>query len=101
VFKKRREVNTSKVQLELGDYDEFTEEINRKETKKAVEVTEKEEETKKGKPKIRKLGKKLVLIETTATPEAENTPPAPPKKAKSTKSKKTTKKLIVLEEDDE
>jgi hypothetical protein len=102
VFKKRREVNTSKVQLELGDYDEFTEEINRKETKKAVEIAEEEEETKKSKPKIRKLGKKLVLVETTATPEEENPVLAlPAKKVKAIKSKKTTKKLIVLEEDDE
>jgi mRNA (guanine-N7-)-methyltransferase len=93
VFKKRREVNTSKVQLELADYDDFNEEINRKETQKAMKVGE--EETKQVKPKIRKLGKKIVLMESLVSQE-ENLP----EKVKVVKAKKNKKKLII-EDDDE
>jgi len=105
VFKKIRDVNTEKIQLELGEYNENTEEKNLVETKKAVEVAE--EETKKTKPKIRKLNKKLILTETHSNNNENDNKTqiinGPRKKIsiiKDKKDKKDKKKLIIIEEDE-
>jgi hypothetical protein len=63
VYKKIREVNTEKVELELGEYQETAIIRNVKETKHAVTVAD--EEIKKEKPKVRKLSKKLLLVAAT------------------------------------
>jgi hypothetical protein len=63
VYKKVREVNIDKLQLELGEYEESLLKREKEETKKAV-VVAKEEEI-KVKPKIRKLSKKILLVAAT------------------------------------
>jgi hypothetical protein len=63
VYKKVREVNLEKIQLELGEYAEAVEEREKAETKKAV-IVAKEEEVKLT-PKVRKLSKKLILVAAT------------------------------------
>ena len=63
IFKKMRDVNTEKVQLELNEYSEANEEKNLKETQRAIKVAEEKEQSIK--PKIRKLNKKLVLVPST------------------------------------
>jgi hypothetical protein len=92
VFKKIRDVNTEKVQLELGEYNENTEEINQRNTQKAVKVAE--EETKNAKPRIRRLNKKLILSESSNEVKTET------KEKKDKKEKKVKKKLIIVEEDE-
>jgi hypothetical protein len=114
IFKKRRDVNTSKVQLDLGEYDEFSEEKNRKDTKKAEEIEE--EVAEKVKPKIRKLKKKIILNESSVpTPDDNNiqlddnkivepqdnkVEPLENKNKKSAISKKPKKKLIIIEHEE-
>ena len=63
VYKKIREVNTEKVNLYLGEYEESNELRDYKETKQAVQVAK--EEQKINKPKVRKLSKKILLIPAT------------------------------------
>ena len=107
VYKKIRTVNTEKVQLELGEYEETAALRNKEETEHAQEVAE--IEVKKGKPKVRKLSKKLLLIAATEAidepkviiePEPEKTTKKEEKKPK-TKKTKTAKKLLIIEESDE
>jgi hypothetical protein len=93
VFKKRRDVNTEKIQLDLGEYDEFAEQQDKKETKEAVEIAEKE--VKQKKPRIRKLEKKIVLTESLLQEEKEEKPKKPRKQ-----TTKSTKKLIIIEDDE-
>jgi hypothetical protein len=62
VYKKIREVNIDKLQLDLGEYEEAIVVREREETKKAVVVAKEEE---KIRPKIRKLGKKIELVPAT------------------------------------
>ena len=93
IFKKKRDVNTQKVQLELGEY---TEEKNSKETKHSIEIAE--EEVKRLKPKIMKLNKKLLLVPATEITEEKVEKP----KSKPTKPKKEPKKkVLIIQEDDE
>ena len=63
VYKKIREVNTEKVELELGEYNETDNIRNSRETIHAVDIAK--DEVKKYNPKIRKLNKKLLLIAAT------------------------------------
>ena len=63
VYKKIREVNTEKVELELGEYNETDNIRNSRETIHAVDIAK--DEDKKYNPKIRKLNKKLLLIAAT------------------------------------
>jgi hypothetical protein len=64
VYKKIREVNTEKVELELGEYEETGVIRNRRETKQTISVSE-EEVRKEKKPIVRKLSKKLLLVAAT------------------------------------
>lgn len=91
VYKKVIEVNTEKVELELGEYNEMDVAINKKDTSKAVETAK--EEVKELKPKVRKLKAKLVLVPGTEAIEDE------PKEKKTTKKKKTQK--VIIESDEE
>jgi hypothetical protein len=109
VYKKIREVNTEKVELEFGEYQETEIIRNSVETKEAIHVAEDEEQ--KNKPKIRKLSKKLLLVAATEAID-EKIPPVvvetkekkerkkTPAKLKEEKPKKA-KKLLIIEEDEE
>jgi hypothetical protein len=107
VYKKVREVNTEKVELELIEYQESNIIRNVEETKQAISVAE-EEIRKDKKPKIRKLSKKLLLV--PATEAVDELPPVTietkvkkPKKQKDEKPKKQVKqvKLVIESESDE
>ena len=117
IFKKKRDVNTHKIQIDLGDYNESeSESNNKKETKKALKIVEEEEEEgeqgeikikiKNKKPKIMKLNKKLRLVPATEIEEEEKEKEKVPlqlettsiKKPKAVKPKPSKKKLIILEE---
>jgi hypothetical protein len=106
VYKKVREVNIDKLQLELGEYQEAVVVREREDTKKAVVVAKEEE---KVRPKIRKLGKKIELIPAT---EAINDPvikieeaiekdKKKSKKTKATDQKPKKGKLLIIEDSDE
>jgi len=107
VYKKIREVNTEKVELELGEYQESDVIRHRSETKQAISVAEEEEVVKKArKPTIRKLSKKLLLV--PATEASDELPPVviekAAKKPKKQKEDPTTKKKavkLIIESDDE
>ena len=112
VYKKVREVNIEKIQLELGEYNESIIKKEREETKKAV-VVAKEEEVKL-RPKIRKLSKKILLVPATEavdeypTKAIEQGIEKSKTKAKTIKSlsKKPSnppskKKLLIIENDDD
>jgi hypothetical protein len=74
VYKKIREVNTEKVELELGEYEESGVIRNRRETKQAISVDEEEvRKEKEKKPIVRKLSKKLLLV--AATEAVDELPP--------------------------
>jgi len=107
VYKKVREVNIDKLQLELGEYEEAIVVREREETKKAVVVAKEEE---KIRPKIRKLGKKIELVPATeavdepvnAIEEAIEKDKKKTKKTKAPEEKKSKKvKLLVVEDSDE
>jgi hypothetical protein len=94
VYKKIREVNTEKIQIELSEYTETEMLRNSSATKKAVEVS-KEEET-LIKPKVRKLSKKLLLVPATEAIDeilpAEEPPKEVPQKEVPQKEVKQRKK---------
>ena len=105
VYKKVREVNTDKLYLELGEYEETIAEREKEETKKAVVIAK--EEKNKLKPKVRKLSKKILLVNAT---EAVDEPTKAieeaienQEKKKTTKQKPSTKakKLLIVESSDE
>jgi hypothetical protein len=64
VYKKIRNVNTEKIQMEFGDYNPSEIDNDANESLKAVEIAKQTE--KQIKPKIRKINKKLII---DATPE--------------------------------
>ena len=115
MYKKIREVNTEKIQIELSEYTETEMLRNSSITKKAVEVSKEEEILIK--PKIRKLSKKLLLVPATEAIDEipQNEAPqnegqkneAPQKEVKQrkkrepskTKAKKSVK--LIIEEDEE
>ena len=115
VYKKIREVNTEKVEIELSEYQgELMK--NNEDTRRAIEVSKDEE--KKLKPKLRKLSKKLVLIGATTTEaviDEEKEPEKEPEKKKEKGKKKEkepekkkkpskvkpAKPLIIIESDEE
>jgi hypothetical protein len=101
VYKKVRDVNIDKLQLELGEYEENVVNREKEVTPKAV-VVEKEEEVKL-KPKIKKLSKKLLIIPAT---EAVDEPPVKEIEKKINKKKtkepaSKSKKLLIIESEDE
>jgi predicted ATP-grasp superfamily ATP-dependent carboligase len=103
VYKKVREVNIDKLNLELGEYEEAIVQRERSDTKKAVVVAK--EEDIKLRPKIRKLQKKILLVaatEAVAEP-AKAIEKAIEKDAKQKTTKKTNKakKVVIIESDEE
>jgi hypothetical protein len=102
IFKKMRDVNTQKVQLELGEYDELNEDKNVEDTKISIQIAEEEE--KKLKPKIIKLNKKLLLVPATDINvlELDNNKNKKTKKSEiKEKEPKKKKKLLIIEDDNE
>ena len=106
VYKKVREVNIDKLQLELGEYEEAVVVREREDTQKAVVIAK--EEVEKIKPKVRKLGKKIELIPATEAvdEQAKNVEQAIEKDKKKTKKTKPVDKpkkgkLLIVEESDE
>ena len=65
VYKKIRNVNTDKVEMDFSDYNYSEIENNNEETKQAVIVSKEFEKNTKKKSKIRKLAKKLILDPAT------------------------------------
>ena len=65
VYKKIRNVNTDKVEMDFSDYNYSEIENNNEETKQAVIVSREFEKDTKKKSKIRKLAKKLILDPAT------------------------------------
>jgi len=59
VYKKMRNVNTEKIQMEFSDYSPSEKTNDEKETKQAVEIAKIEEKLLK--PKVRRLNKKLII----------------------------------------
>jgi hypothetical protein len=107
VYKKVREVNIDKLQLELGEYQEAVVVREREESKKAVVVAKEEQ---KIRPKIRKLSKKIELIPATEALDEpakriEEAIEKDKKKSKKTKvdEEKNSKKskLLIIEDSDE
>lgn len=109
IYKKVREVNTEKIQLELGEYQEAIIEREKEETKQAI-VVAKEEEV-KTRPKVRKLSKKLLLVAATEAsgepiqqPIDKKEPKKEPKKETKKEPKKEVKKvkkLLIVESDED
>jgi hypothetical protein len=100
VYKKIREVNTEKVEIELGEYQEADISKNNKDTHRAIEVSRNEE--KKLQPKVRKLTKKLLLVGATeAVDEIPETVIVEKKKTTKKSKPKPEKKLIIIESDEE
>ena len=98
VYKKVINVNTEKVQLELGEYTESEIKRNAVETKVSVEVAK--EEIQKLKPKIKKLSRKLLLEPgTEALNEIKETSKEKVKKVK--KNVPLNKPKLLIIEDDE
>lgn len=88
VFKKIRNVNTEKLQLELGEYNEVERDINVRESIEAVNVAKKTVATL---PKIRKLNKKMLLIPATEAVEEEPREEAKEEPKEQEHTKKTKK----------
>jgi hypothetical protein len=100
VYKKIREVNTEKVELELGEYHETGVIRNERETVRAVDVAV--DEVRKEKPKIRKLSKKLLLV--AATEAVDELPPVViekvvKKKKEVVKKAAVPKKKLIIQDD--
>ena len=117
VYKKIREVNTAKVELDMGDYGErdmTQQQADVRETETAVIIAKKENAILK--PKVRKLSKKLLLVDATEAIDEQPAPvaasvaapvaapaPEPVIKVKKTRAKKTSepaKKLLIIDEED-
>jgi mRNA (guanine-N7-)-methyltransferase len=106
VYKKVRDVNIDKIQLELGEYEDAIIQREKEDTKNAV-VIAKEEEIKL-RPKIRKLSKKILLVAATEAVDepAKNIEQLIEKQDKKKKKTKVTetkkpKKLLIIESDEE
>jgi hypothetical protein len=121
VYKKVMMVNTEKVELELGEYNEMDRVENNFETREAVKVATKQ--VQKSKPLVKKLNKKLLLVNATEALDDEpqtiqsviqNEKENEKKKEKKTKPKKidtlvveqkkpskSSKKKIVIEDDED
>lgn len=104
IYKKLIEVNTLKVQIELGEYSES--EINRNAIDSIHAEKVGKEVSERAKPKIRKLQKKLMLVQATEAMEEEEKEQPPvakePTKRAAVKPKppatsKKAKKLVIVE----
>jgi len=112
VYKKVRNVNTDKVQMEFADYNYSEIENNNKETQEAVAVSKEFEKSETKKTKVRKLQKKLVLNPATEAIDEyyENTikvtekleKPIPKKGVKkNAPTLGNKKKLLIIEDENE
>ncbi len=105
VYKKIREVNTEKVEFELGEYQDADRTQNNIDTTRAVDVAKRA--AKKIEPKVRKLSKKILLVGATEAIDEPSEPVAEPivieKKKKTNKKGKPNqaKKLVIIESDEE
>jgi hypothetical protein len=108
IFKKIREVNIEKIQLELGEYEEMTTQKEKEETTYAVLVAKEQEA--KIKPKVKKLSKKILLVPATEAIDEETIKQkieetikkddkSEKKKRAKPEEKKKSKKLIIIESD--
>ena len=98
IFKKiNKHVNAEKVQLELSEYNEIDEVINKKETYIAVEVAKEKIKKDDSYAKVKKLNKKIVLV--PATEAIEEMPVAIVEEKKVVKKPTAIKKKkIIIEE---
>uniref|UniRef100_A0A6C0EQ15 mRNA (guanine-N(7))-methyltransferase n=1 Tax=viral metagenome TaxID=1070528 RepID=A0A6C0EQ15_9ZZZZ len=104
VYKKIREVNAVNIAIEMSEYSESEMLRSNKDTQHAVEIAKQEEHTLK--PKVRKLTKKLLLVQATEAYDDVNkidVPVKPSKIVKPSENKKTKpkKKLLIIEDDEE
>lgn len=102
VYKKVREVNIDKIQIDLGEYEESVIEREKTQTQQAITVAR--TENVRLKPKIRKLSKKLVLINATEAlddPNNETQIKLIEKEIKKPKKNNTKKKKLVLDDSDD
>ena len=106
IYKKVREVNIDKLQLDLGDYEDVIIEREVDDTKQAVLVAKK---TEKKRPKIKKLDKKIQLVPATEAIDVpskaiEDAISKDKQKSKNDKAKKEQSKkgkLLIIEDSDE
>jgi len=70
VYKKIREININKVEIEIGEYDEMIKDKDIKETTEVIKILKSNKEKPQLKAKIIKLKKKIILV--PATNEDEN-----------------------------
>jgi len=111
VYKKIREVNTAKVELDMGEYGErdmTQQQANARETETAAIIEKKENAILK--PKVRKLSKKLLLVDATEAIDEQPVAVAPPvaasepviklKKTRAKKNPEPAKKILIIDEDD-
>jgi hypothetical protein len=103
IYKKIRSVNLENIELEIGEYQESAVLRNNYiDTMNAQKVAS--DEVKKIKPKVRKLGKKIMLIAATEAIDeinVQNEANKNPIKKKKEETKKNAKKLLIIESDDE
>ena len=85
------EVNTEKVEIELGEYDETDALRNGKESAHAEEVAEEEQKQFKTKSKVRVLKKKLLLVPATEAVDDEPLIPRSEEKEKEQKQEQEQK----------
>jgi mRNA (guanine-N7-)-methyltransferase len=105
VFKKiNKHVNAEQVQLELGEYNEIDDVVNKKETYIAVEVAKAKVKQIQTYAKVRKLNKKLLLVPATEAIEEmpsvakKDVPEVVPSEVKATKKAIIKRKKLVIEE---
>ena len=96
VYKKIREVNTEKVQLELSEYSEIQQQLNKSATSRVLDRTTKSVpgEATISAPKLKKISKKITLVQAT---ESHGIPDTGTVKEKSVKSVKKPK--LIIQED--
>ena len=101
VYKKIREVNTEKIEFELGEYNDADAAKNNIDTSRAVAVAK--SSATKIEPKVRKLSKKLLLVGATEAVDEPAKPSTSEKKKRTPKQDKPkqAKKLIIIESDEE
>ena len=65
VYKKVRNVNATKIEMDLGEISEYEKKIENKESKEAIIIAKKENKEKREKVKIKKLNQKIILQDAT------------------------------------
>lgn len=101
IYKKIREVNIETIKFELGEYDQQLETQENEDSRHAIEVAK--NEVAKLKPKIKKLKKKLILVDATeAIDDSVTIKPPEPEQTELVTHKKTnlsnkTKKIKIID----